>query len=269
MEKNSQTVLIAKTESDVFYHLKNVTGIAVLGGCTATETLPEKSLTIQGIHELSQIEKRERSIDFGPAVTLAQILAVGKTNIPPVLYEALRTIGTEQVRNRATLGGNICAPGQKHTLWAPLLALNASLEVKKSPTEAKVIPFSKFTGVPEKHLLTKIRVPLDEWEVALFRRVGPSHVIHEDSASFTFLADTQKYIITNIRIVFAGSIVFHPQELENKLISTRLPLNRRLIESLVQDASALYDAQFASLPVPAVLKAQFLNLLCYSLEQLT
>ncbi len=269
MQKNNQTVLIANNESDVFYQLKNVNPLTVLGGCTAISELPEKSITIRGIPELSHIEKRERFIDFGSAVTLSQVLAVGKTNIPSVLYEAVKSIGTEPVRNLATIGGNICAPLQKHTLWAPLLALNASLEVKKSQTESKVIPFSKFAGVPEKHLLTKIRVPLDEWEVAVFRRVGSAHSIKNDSASFTFLVDTQKYIITNIRIAFAGIIVFHPQELENKLISTKLPLDRHSIENLVKDGETLYREQFKDMDIPPILEFQFLNLLRYSLELLT
>lgn len=284
MLKTNQTVFIAKSLSDVFYHINSVSGLQILGGCTYVDSIDEKSLTVRNIPELSGFEKRERYIDFGPAVTLSQMISIGRTKMPSVLYDALATIGTPFVRNLATLGGNICASdlftlteqepehgrgaSQKLTLFAPLLALDARLELRNQ-TETRYIPFSKFSGVPQGFVLTKIRVPVDNWEVAIFRRVGPSNMISSLSAGFVFLADTQKNILANIRIAFAGPVVFRSQELENRVIGTRLPLSKRLIDSLVGDADRLYRETTAKLAPKPILKAQFLNLLRYSLEQLT
>ena len=269
MQKNNQTVFIAKTLSDVFYHVNSVSGLQIVGGCTQVSSIDEKSLTIRTIPELSAFEKRERYIDFGPAVTLSQMLSIGRNKMPAILYDALETIGTPAVRNLATLGGNICgSTAQKLTLYTPLLALDARLELR-SQNETRYIPFSKFSGVPKSFVLTKIRVPIDEWEVAIYRRVGPSNQISPLSAGFAFLADTQKDILMNIRIAFAGPIVFRSQELENKVIGTRLPLSERTIDMLVNEADAIYDETVANDKPKPIFKAQFLNLLRYALEQLT
>lgn len=266
MSKNS-TVLIAKSLQDIFYHLKSVSDLQVLGAGSAGEPIAEKSVTLRHIPELSGIEKKERYLEFGSAVTVAQMLSLGKTNIPPVLYEALESIGNHAIRNHATLGGNICARGPRHTLWSPLMALDARLEFRNSG-ETKIIPFTQFSEVPPDFILTKIRVPTDEWEVSIFRRVGPTRAITPFSSAFSFLVDTQKDIVANIRIAFTGPVVFHSRYLENKIIGSRLPLSDKFIESLVQEAEQIYDAEFADVEVKPVLKMQFLALLRYSFEQL-
>ena len=268
MVKNNKTVLIAKNLQDVFYHLKSVNGLQIFGGGTNGELMEDKSITVRNIPELRQIEKHERFIDFGAAVTLSEILSLGKTNMPLILYEAIKTIGTMPVRNIATLGGNICARGNYHTLWAPLIALDARLEVRNAG-ETRYIPFSHFTGVPKGFVLTKVRVPVDDWEVEIFKRVGPSHEMSPLSAGFAFLVDTQKDMIANIRIAFAGKVVFRPRDLENKIIGTRLPLSDKFINNLVQEAEERMEIEQEQFNVPQILKSQFLSLLRSSLEQLT
>lgn len=281
MSKNNQTFLIAHTINDVFYHLKNVTGLQIYGGGTGTHFFKDKVLTISSISELCTIEKKERFIEFGSAVPLSHILEIGRTNMSPVLYDAIKTVATASVRNIATIGGNICAGVelssetneensliQKNTLWAPLLALDAVLEFKRKNNEAKLIPFSQFKKVPRGYLLTKVRIPFNESEIAIFKRVGPSNRITKDSASFVFLADTEKDSILSIKIVLAGAVVFHPLELENQIMYTKLPLTREFIEQKVSAAEQLYDRQFEQVNVKPLLKNQFLNLLRNSFEQL-
>jgi len=268
MERNNHTVLIAKTLSDIFYHLKTVSALQVLGGGTRVDSYNEKAVSLRSIAELKTIEKHERYIDFGAAVTISQMLEMGRTNMPSILYDALASIGTRPIRNLATLGGNICAAGQKLTLYAPLLALDARLELRNQ-AETKYIPFSKFNGVPEDFVLTQVRVPVDDWEVAIFRRIGLLNRISPFSASFAFLVDTQKNIIANIKIAFAGSVAFRSHELENKIIGSRLPLKNEFIASLVQEAERMYKQQFDKENPEPVLKMQFLSLLQYSLGQLT
>ncbi len=166
------------------------------------------------------------------------------------------------------MGGNICAEGQKHTLYATLLALDARLELR-SKDETRYVPFSKFSKIPQGFVLTKIRIPFDDWTVSIFKRVGPSNLITPLSASFAFLSEMQKDIISNIKIAFAGTIVFRSHELENKLIGTRLPLSSKTIDSLIQESEAEFVKQTKGQSYEPFLKAQFLNLLRYSFEQLS
>ena len=242
--------------------------VQLLGGCTQTDEYHDKVISIRNINELKAIDKRERYIDIGPAATLSEIYSMGRANIPPVLYDAIGSISTEQVRNIATLAGNICANGQKQTLFAPLLALDARIEIKSAGL-TKYIPFTKFTKIPESFVITKIRIPLNDWEVSVFRRTGPVGRISEQSASFVFLLDSENDLIVNLKIAFAGVPVFRSRELENKLIGARLPLSEKTIETFLESAKKLSEPVFTESHADPILKNQFLNLLNYELELLT
>lgn len=267
MVKN-KTIFIANNLSDVFYHLKSVSDLQILGGSTYTTFFSDKTLTIRNIPELSSYERKEHYYTFGTGITLSQILSIGRSKLPSVLYDAIQTVATPAIRNIATIGGNICAKNKHLTLFAPLLALDARLEFQNS--ENKVfIPISKFNSVPDSMLLTKIRIPVNNWDVAIYRRLGPEHVISPLSAGYVFLADNQINTITNVKIVLAGDFIFESTELENMLIGKRLPLGQRIIQSILAKAEELYSSNIKNESAPALLKAEFINLLHYSLEQLT
>ncbi|MCI1208042.1 MAG: FAD binding domain-containing protein [Treponema sp.] len=268
MQESEHDIFFANTISDVLYQLKTIPGLRIVGGCTGIMTLPEKSLSIRGIKELQLIDKRERYMDLGPAVTLSRLLEVGKNKLPSILYNAAAGISNSHIRNIATIGGNICKDGPKLTLYAPMLALDARLELHNE-YEAYYIPITSFSGVPRNSMLIRIRIPIEEWDVAVFRRFGPAHVITENSASFAFLANTQKNTLTNLRIAFAGTVTFRSKELENSIIGTRLPLSEKNIDSLVADAARQFETAAPEKSSPPILKQQFLNLVHYSLEQLT
>ncbi len=268
MQKNNQSVFIANNLADILYHLKSVKQLQILAGCTAVDRIEDKAVTVAPIEELKFYEKRERYMDLGASITLTQLLDFGRQNIPTVLYDAAQTVGTQAIRNIATLGGNICAKGTKHTLYAPLLALDARLEFKTS-FETMYINFSNFKEIPEGHVLTKIRVPLNDWEIAIFRRIGPTNRITPLSASYAFLVSTQNNVIVSVKVAFAGIITFHSQEMENKIIGSRLPLSQKTISELIKTADDLYDKIENIQVSPLILKSQFLNLLRYSFELLS
>ncbi|MBQ7159223.1 MAG: FAD binding domain-containing protein [Treponema sp.] len=267
---SNKTVYYANNLEEVFYQLKTVAGLQIVGGCTGNDPLANNFLSVRNLPELSKLEKHERYFDFGPAITLSELEEVGRNNLPVVLYDAIKTIANPQVRNIATLGGNICTKSSKRTLYAPLLALDTRLEFQRG-TETMYIPFTKFTDIPPEWLLTKIRVPVEEWEVTVFRRVGPAHIINERSASFVFLTNTQNSQISSLRIAFAGEVWFRSLELENKLLGAHLPIPEKSIISLVEEAASQFDeaAQKTGKEIPPILRDQFLNLIKFSLEQLT
>lgn len=258
----------ANSINDIFYQLKSISGLKLMSGCTQSTHIPEVSLCIRNIKELNYSTKHERHFDFGPEITLSQILEIDPAKLPSVFYEAVKSVGNTNIRNIATLAGNICAEGFHHTLYAPLLALDAKLEIKNE-LEVRYIPMTKFTSIPEGWILTKVIIPVDDWEVALFKRLGPSHLISENSASFVFLADTTKNQLSNLKIAFAGPVRLRSNELENMLLGAYLPLSKNSINEFLIAAEKTYDEECADKTVPPVLKAQFLNLVKASLEQLT
>ncbi len=275
METTGNISYYAKNISDVLYHLKTLPLIGIYSGATTAIDLPPLSMIIGNVKELQTVDKHERYIDFGCSVTLANLLKLGRNNLPEVLYDAVSTIGTPFLKNVATMGGNLCCTNQyriKPTLYSPLLALDAQIEVH-SPSEVTWVSLSKFSYLPESSFISRIRVPTDDWEVAVFRRLGSPHEIKENSAFFTFLADTSKGTLADIRICFCSSLVIKDRDLENILLGARLPLSEREIAMLMDKAEELYDIQQANVEltgvqVPAIQKDQFLNLLRSSVQHL-
>lgn len=278
MEENNTVIYTATTVSEVLYHLKTIPNLQVFAGGTLckrnlNETkldLPQSCIFIGNIAELNEITKKERFIDFGCAVTLNQILEIGKNRIPQFLYEAIEAVGTHTIRNLATIGGNICSHPHKMNLYAPLLALDASLELR-SFSETQHIPLSRFTGIPQGFFLTKIRVQLQDWFSATYVKLGSNTNFDKNVASYTFLADSSKAsVLDDLRIAFSGNFAFRSRELENLLVGARLPLSERDSIVMLYKAASLYDAaeEASQAPKNELLKAQFLNLLERSLQDL-
>lgn len=268
MATETHSIFTAKTVNDILYHLKTVSNLQVIGGATYIGDLPEKALTVRNVPELKIIDKHERYTDFGPAVTLNSIAHIGKTYVPSVLYEAICQTANHSIRNMATIGGNIMAHDPRLSLVAPLIALGTTLRFK-TLKNSEIIPLSKFTSIPEDSVLTSIRVPTEDWNVAIFRRLGSSRMISDNSASFCFLAMTEKNILIDLRICFSGPFIFQSQELETKYLGTRLPLSKSTIEDFLSIAEKDFDEYVRDKENAAMLKRQFLNLVASSLHELT
>ena len=133
---------------------------------------------------------------------------------------------------------------------------------------------SKLEKLKPGQVISKIRLPIIDWDLEIFERLGPVNEIIDVSASYTFLAQSEKDILTDLRVAFCGKIKLRSTELENQLIGSRLPISKRAIENTLEFASDLYDKEVSYLEeqnevIHPMLKSQFINLLKSSLEKLT
>lgn len=263
-----KTLLLAKNISELLFQLNNNQEIQIVGGCTNIESLPDKCVSIHGIKELSQINRHERYIDVGPGTTLSELVNIGTKHLPEVLYNAIQSIANPMIRNIATIGGNICSPGQKLTLFAPLMVLDTKLEFKNQ-TETKLESIQNFKKIPDKFILSNIRIPIPDANISIFRRIGPENNITEQSASFAFIASTEKNTLLEVRLAFAGPFAFRSRTFENTLISQKLPLSYKDISVILKNLENEFNKACEDQMISDVMKQQFLNLSLYSFEQLT
>jgi len=144
-------------------------------------TLPE----LQGIEVLA-----DGSLSIGAGVTLRQVetSAVVKCGWP-ILAEGVSGIGSMQVRNRGTLGGNLCNASPASDSAPPLLVLNASMEMV-SAAGSRTIPIDSFflgvgkTALGHGELLKRVTVPpMKPGMVAAFVAWGPRNAMDIDVAS--------------------------------------------------------------------------------------
>lgn len=262
------SIFTARTINDILYQMKTVNNLQLIGGATYLKELPEKSLSIRNINELSLIDKHERFIDFGPAVTLNSILHIGTNHLPSVLFNAVSSMANHAVRNIATLGGNIMAKDNRLSLVAPLIVLDTSLKFKNQKN-FEIVPLTKLDSVSPDSILVNIRVPTEDWNVEIFKRIGPSHKVTDESASFCFLARTEKNVLINLRICFSGPFIFQSKELETNFLGIKLPLSQSTIHDFINIASRDFDECAKDISYEPILKQQFLNLTALSLHELT
>ena len=192
-------------------------------------------------------------------------------NIPDVLYEAVRTIGNPGIRSIATLGGNIAAKGQRLSAFAPLLALDTQLEIRTA-FDAFWIPMSRYfsnTG-REQHknaeFISRIRIPTESWDISNYTRISRSGIVTGTTAGFAFLAKSQKNLLADIRIAYAGKFFFRKREFENLMIGRSLPLSEKDIIVLMDKAELFFDK---TLYPPSYERKCLFNLLEESLRMLT
>jgi len=124
-------------------------------------------IDIKDVKELQHISFDEKGgLTLGAAVTLNQLIHHDMVSkIYPILGEAASTIGDYEIRNRATLVGNICNASPAADTAPALLILDATVNVSSTAGKRKVPIREFFTGVKKtslvgNELVTSVNVPI-------------------------------------------------------------------------------------------------------------
>ncbi|MBW8802475.1 MAG: carbon monoxide dehydrogenase [Catenulispora sp. 13_1_20CM_3_70_7] len=108
---------------------------------------PTALLDLGRVAELRDWEVREGVVRIGAAVTFARLLRADLAGRLPALAMAARTVGSPQIRNRATVGGNLGTASPAGDAHPALLATGAVVEAE-SVRGPRLIPIAEFfTGV--------------------------------------------------------------------------------------------------------------------------
>ncbi|MCL1818503.1 MAG: FAD binding domain-containing protein, partial [Spirochaetaceae bacterium] len=142
--------------------------------------LPKAVIALHTIEELDRIGRGESRLDIGAAASMSRILMVGRNILPPVLRDTLESVATQGVRSLATLGGNICIQGRSMTTHPTLHILDARLEFRRTGGSRWVPVTSARTDgklcMEPDEVLTRIRIPLENWNVQYFPRKGANPI---------------------------------------------------------------------------------------------
>jgi carbon-monoxide dehydrogenase medium subunit len=126
---------------------------------------PDVLVDLGRLDELRTISVSGASLELGAMTTLTSLIRSSEVEVTrPILAEVAATVADVQVRNRGTLGGNICLNDPTNHFPPLLVALDAAMTVASVDGE-RVVPAEEFfvgvfeTTVGEGELLTKITVP--------------------------------------------------------------------------------------------------------------
>ncbi|WP_432014029.1 FAD binding domain-containing protein [Streptomyces cucumeris] len=107
---------------------------------------PDVLLDLNRVAELTEWEVGERTVRLGAGVPYTRIIEELRTELPGLAL-ASHTVGSPQIRNRGTVGGNLGAASPAGDSHPALLAAGAEVEVE-SVRGTRMIPVEEFyTGV--------------------------------------------------------------------------------------------------------------------------
>jgi carbon-monoxide dehydrogenase medium subunit len=145
---------------------------ALAGGQTLINVMkaraasPDLLVDLGALHELRSIGfGGDGRLELGAMVTYSQIVASSEVEVArPILAEVCASIADVQVRNRGTIGGNVCSNDPTNHLPPLLVALGATMTIA-GPDGEREVPAHEFflgvymTAVGPGELLLRVSVP--------------------------------------------------------------------------------------------------------------
>jgi carbon-monoxide dehydrogenase medium subunit len=142
------------------------------GGQTLVNVMKARAAAPDVLVDLADLEElraigfsSDGLLEIGAMVTYAQLVGSSEVEVArPILAEVAATIADVQVRNRGTVGGNVCVSDPTNHLPPLFAALGASFMIR-GEGGARAVSAEEFfigvyvTAVGEGELLTKISVP--------------------------------------------------------------------------------------------------------------
>ena len=107
---------------------------------------PEALLDLTAIPELSRWDRDGQTVRLGAGVPYGRVIEELGEALPG-LAMASRTVGSPQIRNRGTVGGNLGSASPAGDAHPPLLATGATVEVE-SVRGARAVPIGEFFQIP-------------------------------------------------------------------------------------------------------------------------
>jgi carbon-monoxide dehydrogenase medium subunit len=144
---------------------------ALAGGQTLLNVMKARAAAPDILVDLSKIPElkgiglgADGTLELGAMTTYSEVIASAEARARPILGEVCAQIADVQVRNRGTIGGNVCSSDPTNHLPPLLVALGATFTVAGSDGEREVAAQDFFLGVymtaaGPGELLTKITVP--------------------------------------------------------------------------------------------------------------
>ncbi len=169
---------------------------------------PSKVVSLSRMKELHFVHENEKEFVIGATVTHSELLENPslKENFP-VLFNALYTIGSPQIRNRGTLVGNVVNASPAGDGLLALYLLDANVELS-SGREMKI---EEFVIGPSKTVLKAgeyvkaIHIPKKKWDVHYFEKIGQRNAMTISIVSAGWLLSCDNGGISEMRMAF-GSV---------------------------------------------------------------
>jgi xanthine dehydrogenase FAD-binding subunit len=234
--------------------------------------IPKPIVFIDHLFELKQVHQNQKDLHIGACCTYSELL--DNPLIPIALKKAIKTIAAPAIRNRGTLGGNICNASPAGDTLPLLYVYNAKL-LLRSVVGDRVVAINDFIQGPRRvqrfhnEILVEIILPsvFEGGAHIVFEKVGNRNADAIAKVSFAGFIRISKERIDDIRVAFGavGPTMVRSIDIEKKLIGKPIPLSDADITSIVSDYEKIIKPIDDQRSTAGYRKTVALNLLRYFL----
>lgn len=233
-------------------------------------------IDINGIHELKTISIKDENIYIGAGLTFSEIISSPDLNKKmPVLIQASKSIGSLQIRNRATLGGNFINNAPCADSVPALLVYDAKLKIQSGKLE-RIISLEEFlikpylTNLGREEIVTQVIIPHPvNGMKGEFNKLGRRKSVAISRISLAVLMLVENNIISGLKIA-CGAVTptgIRLYEVERKFVGRKSEDNvlRELAIASgkkILDASGLRWSSEYKIPVVQQMLYQTLKKIC-------
>ena len=202
------------------------------------------------IHDIAELNFISQNDDgdlvIGPLTCFTHVAesALIRKHIP-VLSEAILTIGGPQVRNMATIGGNLCNGVPSADSATPLIALNATVTIE-GPDRSRKMPLEDFFLGPSRvalehhEIMTAITVSRDNYAgyYGHFYKYAMRDAMDIATIGCSAVCKVENKVLTDLRLAYgvAAPVPIRCKDTEDKI------RGRKLSTQLLNDiAEAVQD----------------------------
>jgi xanthine dehydrogenase FAD-binding subunit len=193
--------------------------------------IPKPIVFIDHLSELKQVYQNQKDLHIGACCTYSELL--GNPLIPLVLKKAIKTIAAPAIRNRGTLGGNVCNASPAGDTLPLLYVYNAKLLLRSAKGE-RIVAISDFIqGVRRiqrepNEILAEIILPsvLEEGAHVIFEKVGNRNADAIAKVGFAGYIRLNDAVIDDVRFAFGavGPTMVRSMDIEKMLLGKTIPL---------------------------------------------
>ncbi len=140
-------------------------GQTLINVMKARAAQPDLLVDLADLAELRGVSLRDGALEIGAMTTYADMISSAEINRErPILARVASEIADVQVRNRGTIGGNVCLSDPTNHFPPLMVAMSATMRIAGADGE-RTVPAEEFflgvymTAVQPGELLTKISIP--------------------------------------------------------------------------------------------------------------
>jgi CO/xanthine dehydrogenase FAD-binding subunit len=174
-------------------------GTDVLVELNFDRSRPAELVNLNEVAELRGWRRDGDDVVLGAGLTYAEAMRGEVASLFPALAEASRTVGSPQIRNRGTIGGNLGTASPAGDALPPLLVEGAVVEVA-SVRGTRSLPLQEFlvgvkrNALADDELVTGVRLQ-PSGAAQTFMKVGPRNAMVIAVCSLAVLVDRERGVV--------------------------------------------------------------------------